>query len=243
MAVELALIEQLREFESALITEALGALGCPQPERYYAGSEIRLLTQMNEPLAGVALTMTCDTSTPGNKPDAAGLWECYAQASRSPVPVVVIMQAVGSRPRFEAVMGDGMAKMMKASNIVGIVSNGGARDIERINKVGFTFFGSGTVSNHVPPVYRLAREPVTVGGVTFANGDLVFGDSDGVILIPPPYQAAVVEACIYARDWETRVHTFWRRSDKTLEDKKAWVMRLWGEHQARCQALLSAPAP
>jgi 4-hydroxy-4-methyl-2-oxoglutarate aldolase len=233
-----ALIEQLREFESALITEAMGAMGCPDPESFYLGREIRLLTQTNEPLAGLAVTITCDTSTPGLKPSNAGLWECLEQLKAASAPGVVIMKAVGSRPLYEAVLGDGMAKLMKSSGAVGVVTDGGVRDLAHIEKLGFTLFGAGTVSNHTPPVVKLATEPVVVSGVTFRNGDVVFGDRDGVILVPEPYHAGLIEACIYTRDFETRVHTFWRRSDKSLQEKKDHVAREWATHQARCRPLM-----
>lgn len=238
MPVVRSLVEQLQEFESALITEAMGAMGCPNPEAYYVGRDVKLLTTMNEPLAGVALTMTCDTSTPGLTPDASGLWESYALMQKSPVPTVVIMKAVGLRPLHEAVLGDGMAKMMKSFGACGMVSDGGARDIERINRVGFTVFAAGTVSNHVPPIYRVSREPVELSGVSFRTGDLVFGDRDGVIVVPERYHPGIVEACILSRDAETRVHTFWRRTDKTIAEKREFVTSFYAAHYARCRALM-----
>jgi 4-hydroxy-4-methyl-2-oxoglutarate aldolase len=243
MAVCLSLIEQLREFETPLVTEAMAAMGCPAPEKYYTGNDVRLLTHLAEPMVGVALPLVADTSTPGNKADTDGLWECYEMMTGSPLPVVVAIQAVGSRPRHECILGDGMAKILKVSGSCGLVTNGGARDIERINKVGYPVFGSGTVSNHVALMYRLSREPVQISGVDFAPGDLVHADADGVVTIPREYHAGIVEACILARDVETRVHLVWRRSDKTPEEKRIFVTRMFREHYRRCAALMQTPCP
>lgn len=220
LAFERALVEQLREFETALVAEAMAALGCAEPQRYYSGDDIKLLTKLTEPMVGAALTLTADTSTPGNQADTNDLWASYDLMEAARVPVVVIIQAVGGRRRHECILGDGMAKTLKASGSCGLVTDGGARDIERIDQVGYAVFGSGFVPNHVQLIYKLSEEPVEVSGVRFRTCDLVHGDADGVLIIPPEYHKLIVEACILCRDTETRVHTFLRRTDKRPAEKR-----------------------
>ena len=239
MPVSRTLIEQLREFETALLAEAMSAMGVPHSHEYYTGSDVHLLTASTEPMVGVALTMTVDTSTVGRTPDAAGIWESYAHIQASDVPVVVVMQCIGPDPQRECVAGDGMAKSFKAYGACGIVSNGGARDIDRINPVGLAVYGSGRVTDHATLVYHVSQEPVTVSGVTFANGDLIHADRDGVLLVPAVCHAGIVEACALARDFETRAHLVFRRTDMSLAEKQAAVGKLWEDHQARCKALLA----
>ena len=70
------------------------------------------------------------------------------------------------------------------------------------------------------------------------NGDLIIGDSDGVIKLPREYHAGIVEACLLTRDFESRVHTFWRRSDKSPAEKKELAIRLGGERDAKCRQLV-----
>ena len=234
--VKLALIEQLQEFETPLVAEGMGALGCKDPENYYVGDDVRLFTQIAQPMVGVALAMTADTSTPGNQPDADGLWEGFARIEKSSLPVVVVMKTVGSRPHHECVLGDGMAKILQASGSCGLVTNGGVRDISQINKVGYSVFGSGAVGTHVPLMYRISDQPLELSGVTFSNGDLIHGDADGIVKVPESYHASIVEACILTRDFETRVHTFWRRSDKTIQEKRDFATRLSKELHEKCQS-------
>jgi 4-hydroxy-4-methyl-2-oxoglutarate aldolase len=238
MPVSLTLIEQLREFPTALVTEAMSAMGVPHSRDLYTGSDVRLLTASCEPMVGVALTMKVDTSTAGAPPEAAGIWESYAHVQESAVPVVVVMKCTGPHPQRECVAGDGMAKTYKAHGACGLVSDGGARDLEGINYAGLTVFGSGTVADHASLIYHLSPEPVTISGLTFANGDLVHGDRDGVIVIPERCHAGIVEACALARDFETRAHLIFRRTDLALEEKRNQVANLYTSHQERCQALL-----
>ncbi|MBN2455647.1 MAG: RraA family protein [Sedimentisphaerales bacterium] len=237
MSVELALIEQMREFETPLVAEAMGAMGCKEPEKYYTGSDIKLLTEISEPMVGAALTLVADTSTPGNKGDANDLWKAYEMIKESKLPVVVVVKAIGSRPKHECMLGDGMAKILKASGSSGLITDGGARDIENINKVGYTVFGCGTVANHVGTNYKISKEPIIISGVSFTTADLIHGDRDGIVIVPEIYHKHIVEVCTRARDVETRVHLFWRRTNKTLAEKRKFVTRMFKEHYEKCRQL------
>ena len=238
MGPSLATIEQLREFETALVAEALAALGHGDPQDLYVGQDIKLLTRMNEPMVGVALNMLADTSTPGSKPDIEGLWQAYEMVRASDVPTVVVMKAAGSRPLHECMLGDGMAKILKACGSSGLIGDGAARDVNRINQVGYTVYGTGTVSSHVSLIFKLVQDPVTLSGATFTNGDLIHGDTDGLLIIPAKYHRAIVEACVICRDFETRVHVFWRRSDKTPREKENFAKtRVHGRNE-KLEALM-----
>ncbi len=237
MSIDVGLIEQLREFETALVAEALSALGCQSAEKYYTGNDVKLLTEISEPLVGVAHTMIADTSTPKEIGDVDDLYKSYDLVQQSPLPVIIVIKANGSRLKHECILGDGMAKTLKSCGSCGLITDGGARDINGINKVGYPVFGSGTVSNHVNMVYKLSHEPVSISGVTFDNGDLIHADRDGILLIPNNFHGAIIEACILTRDFETRAHVFLRRSDKTAEKKREFVTNLAKEHHNKCARL------
>jgi len=240
MSLDLALIEQLREFETALVANAISAMGGSEAENYYTGNDVKLLTGISGPLVGVAHTLVADTSTPKNVQDTDGLFRSYDLIQESPLPVVVVMKAIGSRPNHECILGDGMAKIFKSYGSCGLITDGGVRDVAGINNVGYPVFGSGTVSDHCKMMYKLSEEPVYISGVSFASGDLVHADQDGVLIIPAKFHISIVEACILTRDYETRVHVYWRRSDKRAEEKKKYAERMAKEHHVRCQALLSS---
>ena len=70
------------------------------------------------------------------------------------------------------------------------------------------------------------------------TGDLLHADADGVLVIPADYQGAVVEAAILSRDFETRAHTYGRRSDKSVDEKRRFVGALDAARAAKCKALL-----
>ena len=141
MSVDLALIEQLHEFETPLVAESLGALGCSQTHRHYMAGSIKLLTGAPQPMVGVALTLEADTSSPNRKVDSSALYDqAFSQVQTMTVPVVLVIKAVGSRPDHECVLGDGMAKVAKSVGVCGFVTDGGARDLAGVTAAGVTVF-------------------------------------------------------------------------------------------------------
>ena len=236
--VDLALVEQLREFETPLVAESLAALGCTEPERNYMGGDIRLLTEPMQPMVGVAVTMEVDTSSPQIKFDTAALYEVYELMSRTPVPCAMVMKTVGSRPQHECVLGDGMAKTAMTVNCCGVVTDGGARDLDGISSLGFSVFGKGPVVDHATLVYKKAAEPVQIGGIEVGDGDLIHADQNGVLLVQVAYHHAIIEACFLSRDFETRAHACLRRSDKSPDEKLRHVGELNEHRKAACDKLM-----
>lgn len=68
----------------------------------------------------------------------------------------------------------------------GSVIDGTSRDIEDIDKMGFVVFARGrhpgTMRGRMD--MESVQQPITCGGVTVHPGDLIFGDGDGVVVIP-----------------------------------------------------------
>jgi regulator of RNase E activity RraA len=236
--VLLSLIEQLREFEAALITEGMGLMGCTDSENHYLGREIKLLTQFSTPVVGIAVVLEVDTSSPGHKADMDDYWKALQIIEESSVPQIVVMKSTGSRSQHECVLGDGMAKTLKACGSAGVITDGGIRDVRQVDRAGYPVFASGVVANHSSMVYKLSQEPITISGVSIKNGTLIHGDCDGVTIIPQQYHRGIVNACIASRDFETKVHTFWRRTDKTLTQKRAFVMHMVEERNKYFNSLM-----
>lgn len=239
MAVDLALTEQLQEFDTPTVAESLLALGCPDNHKYFMGSDVHLLTRVPEPIVGVALTLIVNTSTPGLEVNRDGLIEATDLARESDLPAVVVMKSVGSRFQHECIAGDGMGKMFRAAGIVGIVGDGAARDIDALSRLGFAVFGSGAVCDHASLHYTLATEPVLVSGVTITNADLIHADKNGVHIVPAPYHHAIIEACCLTCDFERRAHVINRRSDLSATEMMKQVNELVKVRRERSAALMS----
>jgi len=75
----------------------------------------------------------------------------------------------------------------------GCLTDGLVRDVRRIRELGFPLFhgGIGPLDTKGRAEMMAADEPVEVGGARVAPGDFVFGDVDGVVIVP---QAITAEA-------------------------------------------------
>ncbi|MGA3088192.1 MAG: RraA family protein [Terriglobales bacterium] len=98
----------------------------------------------------------------------------------------------GSSPR-NALWGELMSTRARKLGSRGAVLNGYVRDTKAILKMGFPTFAFGSYGQDSAPRYKVVdfRIPVEIGSVRLRPGDIVFGDLDGVLLVPAESEAEV----------------------------------------------------
>jgi regulator of RNase E activity RraA len=91
----------------------------------------------------------------------------------------------GSSPR-NALWGEMMSTRATRLGSRGAVLNGYVRDTKAILQMGFPTFGFGSYGQDSAPRYKVVdfRIPVEIGAVRVRPGDILFGDIDGVLLVP-----------------------------------------------------------
>jgi len=144
-------------------------------------------------MVGQAVTATFNTTTTG-KPRSRSVWyECLKVIDSMPVPVVIVAKDVGPRPFHGCHFGDGMANVSKKLGAVGLVTDGGVRDVETVHGMGFHMFAAGTVPAHGNFGLDETMVPVEVGGVLVNYGDVVHADMNGVVVFPLDLVDFVIE--------------------------------------------------
>lgn len=91
-----------------------------------------------------------------------------------------------SNPARVAPWGELLSTAARARGAAGALMDGCTRDVKAIRAMGFPVFHGG-----IAPLDSKGRGrvmaidvPIEIGGVKVATGDLVFGDADGVVVIP-----------------------------------------------------------
>ncbi|HND62282.1 MAG TPA: RraA family protein [Opitutaceae bacterium] len=220
------LIEELSDFDTALLANTIGYLDPTPPHEWYMGRTIASCTPAVGPTVGVAMTLEIDTSSPGNRPEPENYYRLLRAIEREPTPVVLVIKAVGRRPDHECVLGDGMAKMLHSVGCVGVVTDGGVRDLEGIRTIPFGVYAHGLVVHHCAPRYVHYNRPVEVGGIRVEPGQLIHANVGGVIRIPRAVAPRLPVAATMMRAFEYEAHRIFRRTDLSITRKRREVEAL-----------------
>lgn len=93
--------------------------------------------------------------------------------------------STGSSPR-NALWGELMSVRALKRGARGAIVNGYARDTRKILALGYPTFCFGSYGQDSAPRYKVHdfRIPIEIGGVSVRTGDILFGDIDGVVVVP-----------------------------------------------------------
>ena len=106
---------------------------------------------------------------------------------------VVVLACGGPTDRI-APWGELLSTASRARGAVGCVTDGLVRDVRQIREMGFPVFHGGIGPLDTKGRARMMERdiPVDCGGVHVRSGDVVFGDADGVVIIPQERAAEVI---------------------------------------------------
>jgi 4-hydroxy-4-methyl-2-oxoglutarate aldolase len=197
-------LEALRRIDSPTIANAIETFGVRPHSSGYVGLDIQPMMPELGVMVGYAVTATLDSQTDDVPPDPRVWWDVLKAIDASPKPVALVFQDVGPRPSHACHFGDGMATIASRLGAIGLVTNGGVRDLAGVRALGFRYFAAGVVVSH--GTFRLVSSghPVEVSGVRVEPGDLIHGDENGVVLIPAEVADRVAAAAhaVWAKEAE-----------------------------------------
>ena len=98
----------------------------------------------------------------------------------------------GSSPR-NAMWGEMMTTRARVLGAAGAIVNGYARDTRAWLEMGFPVFAFGSYGQDSGPRYKVYdyRVPIEIGQARIEPGDILFGDVDGICVIPVSVEAEV----------------------------------------------------
>ena len=186
-------LAELRAIDSPTIANAIEYFTVRPRVAGYCGTGVRCLTPNAGTMLGYAVTCHGDSTTEDK--DRREHTELYrAIAALAPLPAVVVIGDDGdpARLHLSCHAGEMMATTMKRVGAVGLVTNGGLRDIREITALGdFNYFGRGLVVAHGRPCIYDVGAVVTIDGMEVHPGDLLHGDENGITVIPADIAAEV----------------------------------------------------
>ena len=109
----------------------------------------------------------------------------------------------------------------RALGCLGVVTDGGVRDLDEVHDIGFHFFAAEVIPSHAYVHLVDSGIPVKVGGLVVTNGDLIHADKHGVVVIPAEIAREVPQACQTVEDRERRMINFCKSPDFDPEKLKS----------------------
>jgi regulator of RNase E activity RraA len=204
---EAELVRKFCDFASANLADAMGRF-------HFMDPGVRSRTGV--PLCGVAVTVM---ARPGDN-----LMVHKAMEIAQPGDILVVSTNGNTT---NAVFGELMGHSAVASRLGGLVVDGAVRDVEELIALRFPVFSrsvsAGGCDKDGPGEINV---PIACGNTVVTPGDIVVGDSQGVVVIPQQDAADVLQLVIALKDREVKRieeiasgQIFKREIDDTLKSK------------------------
>lgn len=211
---------RLRALDSPTVANAIEAFKVRDRTVGYTGVDIRCLFPDLPVTLGYAVTATGDSTRPGSPKTREGLYRLWEAVANSPKPAVVVIKNVGPEIRRSCFCGDVMANTARALGAVGLITDGGVRDLEEVRALGFQFFALGAVVSHGNFGVLEVGALVEIDGLTISHGDLIHGDANGLVIIPDEIADQVPDEVERVRQSEAELIRYVNSAELSLEGLK-----------------------
>ena len=123
----------------------------------------------------------------------SALWEAVITAQEGNV---LVIDARGNLQT--GCLGDMLMTGLHAKGVKGVVVDGCVRDTPHAKKLGLPLFLRGATphnAGHFEMYPWDCNVPIGCGGILIMPGDIIVGDDDGVVVVPPRVAPQVIEYC------------------------------------------------
>lgn len=184
MASHTELLQKLARYDTPTICNVIELFDVRPRNRGYMDGRVKSNFPEFPPMVGFACTASFRSDAPPAGGDAYGsIQKQLEQFAELPGPAVVVFQDLDD-PAVAAVFGEVMCSTYQAFGSVGLVTNGGGRDLEQVRALKYPVFTGNTICSHGYCHMLHLGLPVRVGGLMVNQGTLLHGDANGVTDIP-----------------------------------------------------------
>ena len=217
-------LEELRSVDSPTVANAIEAFRVRDDTQGFLGMDIRCLTPEFGVMAGYAVTATADSMAPGRSRDRRGHMRLFEAIAASPKPAVLVIHDVGPSRSHACFLGDVIASLSRRLGAIGIVTDGGVRDLDGVRPLGFHVFAAGLVVAHGTFNILDVGIPLEMSGAHVQPGDLIHGDPSGVITVPLEVADKVYEQCQKVREREIGLRDYAHSREFSVEGLRAKLL-------------------
>jgi regulator of RNase E activity RraA len=215
------LLAALARYDAPTLANAIETFDIQPRDVGFADSRIRCMFPELGRMVGYAATATIVArGAPAADWTGAGNIALYEHVRTVPAPRIVVVKDLDDPPAHGSLWGEVHATIFGALGCVGCVTDGSVRDLDEARGMGFHFFAAGPSVSHAYVRVETIGEPVDIGGLTVAPGDLLHADQHGVLKIPQEIAAELPGAADRVIETEQALLE-WVRSDEFDPDRLA----------------------
>ena len=215
------LLESLARYDAPTLANAIETFDLQPRDVGFADSRVRCMFPELGRMVGFAATATIVArGAPAPDWGGAGNDALYSCVRTIRAPRIVVAKDIDEPPAHGSLWGEVHATIFGALGCVGCVTDGAVRDLVEARGMGFHFFAAGPSVSHAYVRVQTVGEPVEIGGLLVAPGDLLHADQHGVLKIPPEIAAELPAAADRVIESEQALLR-WVRSDDFDPDRLA----------------------
>jgi regulator of RNase E activity RraA len=224
-ALTLDQLAALKQLDTCTVANAIETFNVRLRNEGYTDTSIRSIFPHLRPMVGYAATVRIRCSNPppvqGRMyPERTDWWNYVLSV---PAPRVVVIEDVDENRGAGAFLGEVHAHILRALQCVGVVTNGTVRDVPAIEAAGLPLFAGAVAVSHAYVHIVDFGEPVEVGGLSIAPGDLLHGDCHGVLSVPKEIAAEIPAAAARLVEREKKAIAICRSSEFSLQKLRTAV--------------------
>ena len=179
------LLAFLQRTDTCSVSNAIETFNVRMRNEGYVHGEVHCMTPKLRPVAGYAVTARMRAAAPPISElcyyQRVDFWRYVASA---PGRKILVVEDVDRLPGVGALFGEIHAQIAKALGCAGYLTNGTVRDLGAVEAIGSPCFARGQCVSHSYAHVTEFGEPVEIGGLQIAPGDLLHGDCNGIQAVP-----------------------------------------------------------
>jgi 4-hydroxy-4-methyl-2-oxoglutarate aldolase len=218
-------LQVLRKFSTPTIANAIETFNVRPRNAGFMDHSIACRFPELGAMVGYAVTAKIRASRPPESGEEIAHSKVWAEFLKTPKPWVVVIEDLDAPNPVGSYWGEVNGATYAALGAVGVVTNGGVRDLPEVRRTGFHFFSAAVLVSHAYVHVVEVGGPVMVGGLTVKPGDLLHGDEHGVTSVPIEIAEKLPDACRAIETAERRLIEYARSGKATVEA----LAKIYGE--------------
>ncbi len=177
-------LDALRKMDSPTVANAIEVFEVMPRNEGFMTPKIKCMFPELGTMVGYAVTAVIAGKDQPTENMNVPRMKWFEEILKVPEPRVLVMHDLDYPNPIGSFWGEVQSNIHRALGCIGVVTDGGVRDLDEMRGVDFHTFASEVLVSHAYVHLVDIGVPVTVGGMTVNQGDIVMGDQHGVVGVP-----------------------------------------------------------